>query len=81
MLSAIKASCSKMFIHILWALALLKFNYIRPPAHTPVSRLTIPHSALVRNKIEKKSGENGALYSASTPDQLKKKEERKKLGS
>ena len=48
-------------MHILWALALLQFNYIRPPAHTPVSRLTIPYSARISNKIEKKSDETWAI--------------------
>ena len=71
MLSAIKAFCSIMFTHILWALALLQFSYIRPPAHTPVSRLTIPHSALIRNRTEEeeKDGESGAL-SRRNPDRI-----------
>ena len=71
-----------MFTYILWALALLQFNYIRPPAHTPVSILTTTHSAGIRNEIGKernRSGENGALYSAFTPDQLMEEKEWKKI--
>ena len=60
-----------MFTYILWALALLQFSYIRPPAHTPVSILTIPHSALIRNRTEEKEkdGESGAL-SRRNPDRI-----------